>query len=233
MPAPTPQHLRRPVTVLLAAHNEAPTLSDVIQRCFKACPDGSAVLVVDDGSDDDSAAVAEASGAEVVRLRPNRGKGAAIRAGLDHVRHDVVVLLDADGQDHPEEIPALLEAAAQADLVIGSRWLGRFDEGAIRRLNWWGSVALRRIFNGLYGASVTDPFAGFRVFRRQLIRPETLTARRYDIEIDMLLDVMEQGGRVIEVPVRRSPRLHGRTGLDSFRDGGRMLRMMLKRRARR
>ena len=229
MPEPTPQHLRRPVTVLLAAHNEAPTLSDVIQRCFKACPDGSAVLVVDDGSDDDSAAVAEASGAEVVRLQPNRGKGAAIRAGLDHVRNDVVVLLDADGQDHPEEIPSLLEAAAQADLVIGSRWLGRFDEGAIRRLNWWGSVALRRIFNGLYGASVTD-FAGSRVSSSPFGPRPTA---RYDIEIDMLLDVMEQGGQVIEVPVRRSPRLHGRTGLDSFRDGGRMLRMMLKRRARR
>ncbi|HAN31492.1 MAG TPA: glycosyl transferase, partial [Myxococcales bacterium] len=87
------------VTVLLAAHNEAPTIVDIIERCLKVCPPGSVVLVVDDGSTDETASLARAAGAQVLRLDENVGKGQAIRTGLCLARHPRLVLLDADGQD--------------------------------------------------------------------------------------------------------------------------------------
>ncbi|MFM7296937.1 MAG: glycosyltransferase family 2 protein [Planctomycetota bacterium] len=120
------------VSVLIAAYNEGPSIGAVVRRCLAHTPGLREVLVVDDGSRDDTAAEAERAGASVFRMPFNQGKGAALREGFARVVGDVVVLLDGDGQDPPEEIPRLLEALApEVDLVVGSRVLGRFEEGAI------------------------------------------------------------------------------------------------------
>ncbi len=229
--APRPARGAAPatVTVVLPAHNEAPTLAAVIERCRSATPGLCQVLVVDDGSTDDTGRVATLAGAEVVRLCPNRGKGVAIRAGLERARGEIVIFLDADGQDHPEEIPDLLAALDEdVGLVIGSRFIGRFDPGAISRVNHAGSLALRTVLNRLWGIDITDPFAGFRAFRRDALAGCVLSANRYDIEIDMLLALVSRGVGVVEVPVRRSPRAHGSSDLGSVRDGSLMLAQMLR-----
>ena len=217
------------VSILLPAYNEAGTIGGVIRGCREALPRVSEILVVDDGSTDGTAERAEEAGARVIRVECNRGKGHALRLGIERSAGDVLVFLDADGQDDPHEIPSLLEAlAAGADLVVGSRFLGRFDPGAITTVNRLGNRLLTAVVNFLFGVRLTDTQAGFRVVRRSLLERLALRARRYDIETDLLLQAVRAGGIVIEVPVRRAARHHGASGLNPIVDGLRILGRILR-----
>jgi glycosyltransferase involved in cell wall biosynthesis len=216
------------VTVILPAYNEEGTIAGVVDGCQSALPNGD-VLVIDDGSRDATAARAEAAGARVLRIEPNRGKGNALRVGIERADREVLVFLDADGQDDPGEIPALLAALdAGADLVVGSRFLGHFDPGAISTINRWGTLALNGVVNVLFGVHLTDTQAGFRAVRRSLLERLTLQAQHYDIETDLLLQAVKVGGRVVEIPVNRAVRQHGASGLNPFIDGFRILLRILR-----
>jgi glycosyltransferase involved in cell wall biosynthesis len=219
------------VSVVLAAYQEEPTIADVVRGCAAHTPGLLELLVIDDGSRDATAARAEAAGARVLRLPENRGKGAAIREGIAAARGDVLLFMDADGQDDPREIPRLLDAMAKgADMVVGSRFLGRFGPNAITPLNKAGNRFLTGVVNALFRTHLTDTQAGFRAVRRELATRARLSADRYDIEVDLLLAVLRAGGRVVEVPVSRAERPHGKSHLDSFRDGTRILARILRRR---
>ena len=216
------------VSIILPAFNEEATIAAIVGRCRDALPD-SEILVIDDGSSDATATRAEGAGARVLRLDANRGKGHALRVGIERSVGEVLVFLDADGQDDPAEIPRLLApVAAGADLVIGSRFLGRFDPGAITAVNRYGSMALNGVVNLLFNARVTDLLAGFRAVRRSLFDRVTLQAQRYDVEADLLLQAMKVGARIVEVPARRGPRRHGASGLNPILDGVRILGRILR-----
>lgn len=220
------------VSVLLAAYNESGAIERVVKGCRDHAPPGSEIIVIDDGSRDGTGDLAEAAGASVLRLPVNGGKGAAVRRGIERARGDVLLFLDADGQDDPAEIPLLLEALGPGvDMVVGSRFLGRFEEGAITTLNRAGNRFLTEVVNVLFRARLTDTQAGFRAVRRGHAERARLSADRYDIEVDLLLSVVRSGGRVVEVPVSRAPRRHGQSGLHSFRDGARILARILRKRA--
>lgn len=217
-------------TVVVAAYNEAPVIGAVVRGACQALPDGE-VLVVDDGSTDDTSGVAQAAGARVVRLPANAGKGVAVRRGLAEARAAVIVLIDGDGQDDPADIGVLLAALQPGvDLVIGSRFIGRFEAGAITPVNRLGNRFLTAVTNLLFGAGLTDTQAGFKAFRAETLRRLTLRAERFDIEVDLLLGILRAGGRVVEVPVRRGPRQHGASRLNSVIDGARILRRIVSRR---
>ncbi len=217
------------ISVVLPAFNEARTIGTIVRGCRAALPAASEVLVVDDGSTDATAACAEEAGARVIRLAQNGGKGNALRLGIERSTGEVLVFLDADGQDDPAEIPLLLDAlAAGADLVVGSRFLGHFEPGAITPINRLGNRALTGVVNILFGVQLTDTQAGFRVVRRQLLERMTLAARHYDIETDLLLQAVRVGGRVVEIPVRRGARQHGLSGLHPIFDGLRILARILR-----
>jgi len=212
------------VTVLVAAYNEAPVIGDVVRQALRAVP-LSEVLVVDDGSTDGTDRAAADAGARVLRLPTNGGKGAAVRQGLTAARGEVIVLIDGDGQDDPTEIPSLLEALRPGvDLVVGSRFIGRFEPGAITPVNHWGNRFLTSVINLLFATTLTDTQAGFKACRAQMLRRVQLRANRFDIEVDLLLGMLRAGGHVVEVPVRRAPRQHGKSRLNSLRDGTRILR---------
>lgn len=215
------------VSVVLAAHDEAGAIGSVVSTIRRTLPQAE-VLVVDDGSGDRTGAEAADAGARVHRLPRNAGKGVALRTGLDLARGDELVVLDADGQDDPTEIPRLLGALrGDADLVLGSRFLGRFDDGAIHPIDRVGNRALTSAFNLLYGTTLTDSQAGFRALRAPLWKRLHVTARRYDVETDVLAQSVRAGARVVEVPVTRRARAQGRTGLSAVRDGTRILGRML------
>ncbi len=208
------------VSVVIAAHDEAAAIGWVVTRCWDSVPGLGEVVVVDDGSSDATAHEARVAGATVVRLPINRGKGHALRRGLDAARGNVVVLIDGDGQDDPSEIPLLLAALSPArDMVIGSRFLGRFGPRAITPIDWLGNRMLTAVLNTLFRVRITDSQAGFRAIRRAMVDRITLRAERYDIESDMLLQVLLTGGSVVEVPVSRAARRGGASGLSAIRDG--------------
>lgn len=208
------------VSVVLPAHNEAATIESVVAGCLRHTPDLLEVLVIDDGSRDDTARLAEHAGARVVRLHPNRGKGIALREGVAEARGEVIVFLDADGQDDPAEIPDLLAALSpDVAMVIGSRFIGTFERGAISRLNRVATRAINGLFNLAFDANVTDTQAGFRAAWTDTLRGLRYSSIHYDVETNLLCQIVAKGGRVVEVAVRRMPRSAGETDFNRVRDG--------------
>jgi glycosyltransferase involved in cell wall biosynthesis len=213
--------------VLVAAYNEAPVIADVVRDSLRAMPSVE-VLVVDDGSTDGTERAAADAGARVLRVPTKGGKGSAVRRGLLEVRGEVIVLIDGDGQDDPMEIPRLLEALLPGvDLVVGSRFIGRFEPGAITPINHWGNRFLTWVINLLFSTRLTDTQAGFKALRAETLRHVHLSADHFDIEVDLLLRILRAGGRVVEVPVRRAPRQHGTSRLNSLLDGARIFRRIV------
>ena len=185
---------------IVPALNEARSIADVVTGLHGIV---SRVLVVDDGSTDQTAACARAAGAEVLSRGTTTGKGSAVRAGLAHVMTEPfthVLLLDGDLQHRPGEARRLLDTAEQtgADLVIGERQFNREGMPAARfHANRIGSRAL----SWFVGAPVRDSQCGFRVCRLEALRHLPLRARGYDIETEMLIKLRRRGARLVSVPV--------------------------------
>jgi len=217
-----------PASAIIPARNEVSAIAEVVRGCLAQREIGE-VIVVDDASTDGTADAARRAGATLVRSADPLGKGAAVRRGIEAAQGELLVLLDGDGQDPPDEIPQLLAPLYEhADLTIGSRFLGRFAPGAITAVDHFGNRALSRVFSSLYGVGLTDTQAGFRALSRELFDRLDLRARHYDIETELLVRALQAGARVIEVPVTRQPRRHGRSGLRRVPDGLRILGCMLR-----
>jgi len=192
------------VAVVIPAFRAAHAIGDVVSRALAAVP-GATVLVVDDGSGDETAARARAAGADVARHETNRGKGAALatglaaavaRAGICHV-----VTLDADGQHPPERIGDLLEPLrrGEADLVIGARRRDAAVMPAGRRLtNWLSSTLVTRAL----GQGVPDSQSGFRAMSRSVAERVRPTSARYEYETEFLFLAGAEGFRIraVEIP---------------------------------
>lgn len=161
------------------------------------------VLVVDDGSSDDTLLHARASGVEVLEQKPNQGKGAALRAGFRLALkrgYDAVITLDADGQHDPCEIPAFIQAFASqpSDLIIGAREFSQMP--AARRM---GNSLGRKLFSWAMGADIPDNQSGYRLISRQLIE-KILTSQQqgYEFEVEMIAVCVREGLRLSWVPIR-------------------------------
>ena len=153
------------VLALIPAYNEAAHITGVIQDARAHLP----VLVVDDGSTDDTALKAEAAGAAVLRQTPNQGKGAALRAGFRRAiedGYDAVLTLDADGQHDPVEIPRFLQAHAErkADLIIGARTFAEMP--LVRRVS---NTVGTWTFSWAIGQPIPDNQSGYRLVSRRLM----------------------------------------------------------------
>ena len=184
---------------LIPAYNEAARITPVIRGALAHLP----ALVVDDGSRDETVAVAEAAGATVLRQVPNQGKGAALRAGMRWaLEHgcDTVVTLDADGQHDPAEIPAFLDAytATRADLIIGARDFGQMP--AVRRVsNTFG----RWSFSWALGQPVQDNQSGYRLLSRRMMEAVLDSNEQgFEFEVEMIVTCVQRGYALGWVPIR-------------------------------
>jgi glycosyltransferase involved in cell wall biosynthesis len=202
--------------VLVPALNEAARIGNVLAGVRAAVPDAT-VLVVDDGSSDETASVARAAGARVVRLPFNLGAGVAAQTGYKlAVRegYDCVVQLDADGQHEPADIPALLEVIArrEADVAIGSRFLNgatAYRPGMLRRS---GMGLFRWLAWLLTGVRFSDVTSGFRAFGGDVVHFVATEWYPTDYaDADVLITLRRAGFRLREVPVRMYPRAGGRS----------------------
>lgn len=203
-----------PVCVVIAALDEAPSVGDVV-RSIPPTVSGRVTecLVVDDGSTDDTAAVARQAGALVCRFEENLGQGHALRCGyrLATARQArVVVTMDADGQFDAKEVERLVGpiVSGQADMVQGSRRLGQSNTtDAVRAA---GVVVFGGLISVLTRTRITDPANGFRAFRPEV--PERVALRQPQYQTaELLIGALAAGFRVVEAPVTVLPRAAGQS----------------------
>jgi glycosyltransferase involved in cell wall biosynthesis len=183
---------------VIPAHDEAATVEDVVRRAARHV---DRVLVVDDGSRDDTGERARAAGATVLRLDPNRGKGGALVHGLEAARAagaGRVVTLDADGEHDPDEIPALLAALDGCDVALGYRDVYR--SGARRALN-----ALALFWFRVLDPSIRDTICGFRAFRAEALPVVHNRAGGFVYEHEVILRAVAAGLRLASVPIATTP----------------------------
>ena len=208
------------IGALIAAYNEERHVAEVVTGTARHV---SAVFVVDDGSSDATGARAAEAGATVIRHEHNQGKGRAIRTGLASVLRrpfSHVLLLDADLQHDPGEIPTLVERAERGvgDFVVGER---EFSRQAMPAARFYSNVIGSRIVSALVGARVGDSQSGFRLIRADLLRRMTLTATGYEIETEMIIKLVRAGATLERVTVRRlayqDAHSHMRPVRDTFR----------------
>jgi len=188
------------IAAVIPAFNEEKHVGDVVRRTRAKF---DRVLVVDDGSNDATAAEASAAGAEVIVHPENRGKGEAIRTGLRYWndrQQDWILILDADAQHRPEEIERFVNAIPRSDakLFVGSRMDDLARMPVMRRIvNRYMSRKISR----LCGQTIPDTQCGFRMLHRELI-PELLDgAERFDYETEMLIKASRKGFRIDSIPI--------------------------------
>jgi glycosyltransferase involved in cell wall biosynthesis len=189
------------VIAIIPAYNEARFIGSVVLRARQYADQ---VIVVDDGSTDATAELAETVGALVVRHSENRGKGQALNTGLKRacdLGADIVVTFDADGQHLPEELMRVIApiCSCEADLVVGSRYLQA--NGMVPRHRIWGHRFFNLLTNLISGVSVTDSQSGFRAFSRAAATVLAFSANGFAVESEMQLLARTYGLRIAEVPI--------------------------------
>ena len=191
------------VLALIPGYEEGPRIGPVVEAAGRHLP----VLVVDDGSSDDTAARAEAAGAAVIRQVPNQGKGAALRAGFRRALDEgyaAVLTLDADGQHDPDEIPRFIAtfgapgaSGPRPELIIGRRDFSRMPP--VRRLsNTIGTAA----FSWAVGRHIPDNQSGYRLLGRRLMAAMLAsTESGFEFEVEMIAVCLRNGWTLDWVPI--------------------------------
>lgn len=204
----------KPIMIVIPAYNEADNLKEILSR-FPSTSGGVeiGILVIDDGSYDDTARVASEAGVCLVRNPINRGGGAALRLGYDILQKAgsaICVTMDADGQHDPEEIEKILLPIVndQYDFVIGSRILG--DREKDSRLRIVGVYIFGWLISLLLGKKITDPSSGFRAFRMESVASITLHENQYHTS-ELIIEAVKKGLRIGEVPITILKRKYGKS----------------------
>jgi len=223
----TDPRLANVVTVILAKDEER-TIGDAVNGALEIC---KRVVVMDGHSDDSTAELARSAGAEV-HLDPGKGKGAAIRAGLNVVTEPVVVLMDADGSHDPADIPRLAEPilADVADLCVGSRFTGGSEELSItvgQLVRTIGNISMNIAINKRWGVELTDTLNGFRAVRRKAALEAGLREDIHTIEQEMVMKMLLSGYRVVNVPTHESRRRYGESHIKIWRQWPRFVACVL------
>ena len=207
------------VLVAIPTYNEADNIVEIVSRVRRAAPEVE-VLVIDDGSPDGTGAVADGIAADdssvhVMHRTTKEGLGAAYIAGFRWAReqgYGVVVEMDADGSHQPEELPRLLAALRDADLVLGSRWV---DGGEVR--NWPVSRKLLSQGGNRYtrialGLPLHDATGGYRAYRMAVLDAlplDTIASQGYCFQVDLAWQTWRAGFRIVEVPITFVERVRG------------------------
>jgi len=193
--------------IVMPAFNEEQSVGRVLDEIPREHAD--TVIVVDNGSTDRTADVASEHGAVTLR-EERRGYGAACLKGIGYTQDDtdVIVILDADHSDYPEDLPDILRPIrdGRADLVIGSRTMGRAEKGALPWNQRWGNMLATFLMRVLYGARLTD-MGPFRAIRRDHLMSYKMTDPTFGWNVEMQAKAIIAGSRIAEVPVRYRARI--------------------------
>jgi len=214
------------ILAIIPAYCEERFIGQVVRRVLEYV---KAVLVVDDGSPDGTAAEAETAGAKVIRHSTNLGKGAALKTGLRHavsIEADFFLFLDGDGQHDPAEITAFMDAInrSQAGLVIGNRMLDLESMPLIRR---WTNQFMSWQIGRICKLPIPDSQCGFRLARKELLPVLMAPSNRFEFESESIILAARRGFRLSFVPIR-TIYTDQRSKIQPLRDTMRYFRLIRK-----
>ena len=221
------------VSVVIPVFNEEQTIGNIVTRTRKTLERlgiSYEILVVDDGSVDRSADIAQTMEVHVLR-EIHQGKGYALRSGFRHAKGELIVTIDSDGSHKPEEIPLVLRELRddRADLMIGTRFYNSdVNKTKIPKVNRFGNRLFNTLIMCLTGMNFSDSQSGFRAIRSSLIKKMKLSSRGYEVESEMLVKALRMGARVRETPISFFQRTMGTSQLDPIKDGTRILHAIMQ-----
>ena len=203
------------IFIIIPAHNEQSRISEVIRDAKLYSED---VVVVDDGSSDNTKEVSEKSGAKVLSHIVNMGKGAALKTGCDYAAEkgaDTMIVLDADAQHDPHDIPRFIKALEGNDIVFGARKKEKAMPAVLRFGNW----VINTVTKLLFGIDMKDTQSGYRSFTSEAYEKIRWHASDYSMESEMIANVGKKGLRYKEIEIKTvyADRYKGTTVLDGIK----------------
>jgi glycosyltransferase involved in cell wall biosynthesis len=216
------------ISVVIPAHNEAENLQYLLPQLPNWIHE---VILVNDHSSDETVEVAckLLPTIRIINTERGRGKGAALQTGFAAATGDIIVMMDADGSSDPREMPHFIQALlAGAYLAKGSRFIGEGGSSDITLLRRLGSRVLISITNRLFGVRFTDMFCGFNAFWKDCLDFFEIDCDGFEIEAQIHLRICKANLEVAEVPSYEHARIHGTSNFHTFKDGWRVLKMIVK-----
>ncbi|MEM2948406.1 MAG: glycosyltransferase family 2 protein [Candidatus Anstonellales archaeon] len=215
------------IAILLPTYNEEESIGEMIRK-IRGVSKKYEIFVVDSESKDRTVEIARKMGARVIVVK-GRGKGRAVGVAFKKINADFLVMMDADGTYPADRIPEFLEKLKECDVVIGSRFAGRIEEGAMKIVNKIGNILLTVLAKVLYGRKITDVCSGMWGFRREAYKGMNITAPHFELEADLFSEAANKKMKICEIPIVYRRR-GGSTKL-RVRDGLRIAWWLVKKRA--
>jgi glycosyltransferase involved in cell wall biosynthesis len=213
------------ISVIIPAHNEEITIGLIIFKLFDVSPDFE-IIVIDDGSTDNTAMAAANAGAIVFSHPYNIGNGAAIKTGIRKASGDILVFMDADNQHAPKDIENLLKFIPGFDMVVGAR---RNKRGQANLFRWIGNSIFNRLASYVAKFSVQDLTSGFRVVKADIAKNMAyMLPNSYSYPTTMTLSMLRSGFSVKYVPIDVGKRKKGKSKIRVFQDGVRFFMIIVK-----
>jgi glycosyltransferase involved in cell wall biosynthesis len=212
------------VSFLIPVYNEASTIAELVERVC-ALPFEKQLVVIDDGSTDGSSAIIDELAARLPEVRvvrqANRGKGAALRAGIPLLDGEITVIQDADLEYDPVDVPALIRPIEEghADVVYGSRLSGGRPQRAYLFWHMVGNKLLSLVTGILYNTTLTDMETGYKAFRTPVLQSLALREDGFAIEPEITASICKRHLRVYELPIAYYGRTYAEGKKITWRDG--------------
>ena len=203
-------------TIIVPVYNEEGNIGNLIDKINNKLETDDELIVVNDGSTDNTELEIKSKNCILISLSENKGKGFAMRKGIVEATGDLIIFMGGDGQDDPNEVDNLIEEINNGnDYVIGSRFLteehnkNRYSDKAILPVNEFGNKSITFIINFLFKKNITDSQSEFKCFVSKKLKELKLETNRFEIETELLIKSFRKNFKIKEVPVHRYERKHG------------------------
>jgi glycosyltransferase involved in cell wall biosynthesis len=199
------------VDVVVPIFNEVATVADLHRRLLAACP-GARLIFVDNGSTDGTLEVVERlEGTTMVRHQENLGYGQSLLDGIAAGTGEAIVMIDADLEYHPEDVPKLLAVLGRSPAVYGSRFLEKPRGHVMPLARRVGNGVVTGLFNALFHQRLTDLYTGLRAVRRDRLPLSDLASPGFELVLELAARLAQAGVAIAEVPIAYTPRSQGRS----------------------